>query len=196
VSYSAATIVLSDASALIAFSRSGAANALLEYLGNRLIVVRDVLNELQQNRAKFAALHVFIDWLEADEETRVLDLTPENILNVGDVLRLLQLPGDPRFKHVGEVATIQGALQLRDAGRTFLICMDDQDGKKLARSASFQFADTPALIIEMVCSGAIPVKLGQTVWQNGAFPDRRELWKEFATRIRNECPGRLSKEKG
>jgi hypothetical protein len=100
------------------------------------MVVRDVLHELKQNRATFAALHVFIDWFEADEENRVLDLTPENILSVGDVLRLFQLPGDPPFKHVGEVATIHGALQLRDAGRTFLICMDDQEGKKLARSAS------------------------------------------------------------
>ena len=160
------------------------------------MVVRDVLHELEENLAKFPPLHLFLDWFAADEANRVLDLTPENILNVGDALRLLQLPGDPPFKHVGEVATVYGGLQLREAGRTFLICMDDHDGKNLARSAALPYADTPALIIEMACSGVIPLRLGQTIWQHGVFPDRRELWKEFEARIGSECPEIISQNSG
>ena len=173
----------------MAFCRVGAGQSLLDYLEARLIVTREVLGELKRNVAAMPALHVTIAWLEEDEGQRVHDLTPEHALEVTDFLQNYRTEADHPNEHLGEVATVYGALELVDEGRQPLVCVDDQLGKKLCRTRNLDQADTPSLLIEMVCARAIDFRLGQRIWQN-VLTDRR-LWKAYRERVGHTCPDAL-----
>ena len=187
--FKGALVVLSDSTAPMAFCRVGAGQSLLDYLEARLIVTREVLGELKRNVAAVPALHVTITWLEEDEGQRVHDLTPEHVLEVTDFLQNYRTEADHPNEHLGEVATVYGALELVDEGRQPLVCMDDQLGKKLCRTRNLDQADTPSLVIEMVCARAIDFRLGQRIWQN-VLTDPR-LWKAYRERVADACPDAL-----
>jgi hypothetical protein len=70
-----------------------------------------------------------------------------------------------------------------------LLLVDDQrHGKALAALRGLTVMDTPALIIEMVCAGAMPRPLGAKVWR-AAFSDRSR-WPLFDERINAALAGR------
>jgi hypothetical protein len=180
--YRAGFVVLSDATAPYAFSSVGAGGALIDYLAPRLVVARDVLAELRRNEARCPGLRTFVDWADADEDRRIHDLTIAHAIEVADLLRLYQLPGEHPREHLGEVATVYAAIELQEAGERPLVCVDDQLGKKLCRSRGLDFADTPALLVEMACEGAVEDRLGQKIWQ-ALFSERRALWSHFRQRV-------------
>jgi hypothetical protein len=184
--YRRALVVLADSSAPYAFASVGAGQALIDYLGAGLIVARDVLDELRRNRARCPGLGVLVDWLEAAETQRVHDLAAAHLIEVHDLLRLYQLPGEHPREHVGEIATVYAAIELTAAGRAPLVCVDDQLGKQLCRSRRLAHADTPALIVEMVCEEAIDRRLGQRIWQT-VFSGRRALWALYHQRVDEAC---------
>ena len=179
-----AVVVLSDATAPMAFCAVGAGPALLDYLAPSLVVVRDVLRELERNLRARPGLARVIDWLEQAEADRVHDLTSESALLVRDFLGNLQTAIDHPDEHIGEVATVFAADELAAAGRRPLVCMDDHQGKAMCRGRGLEHADTPALLVEMVCAGALPFAVGQRVWQQ-LFSDRR-IWGDFRRRIQDE----------
>ncbi len=180
--YRSALVVLADATAPYAFCSMGAGQALIDYLGACLVVVRDVLGELRRNQAGRPGLRVFVEWVEAAEDHRVHDLTVEHTVEVTDVLRLYQLPGEHPREHLGEIATVYGAIELQEAGRRPLVCVDDRLGKQLCRSRGLSYADTPALLVEMVREGCIDYRLGQRIWQ-ALFPEQRAVWARFRQRV-------------
>jgi hypothetical protein len=169
----------------MAFCGVGAGQALLDYLQARLIVTREVLGELKRKHASMPSLEVAIAWLEDDEDERVHDLTSAHALEVTDFLQNYRTELDHPNEHLGEVATVYGALELVDQGRRPLVCMDDQLGKSLCRAKNLDQADTPALLIEMVCAKAIDFRLGQRIWQR-MFTERR-LWLAYKQRIEAAC---------
>jgi hypothetical protein len=177
--------LLSDSTAPMAFCAVGAGQTLLDYLQARLIVTREVLGELKRNHASMPSLAVAIAWLEDDEEERVHDLTSAHALEVTDFLQNYRTELDHPNEHLGEVATVYGALELVDQGRRPLVCMDDQLGKSLCRAKNLDHADTPALLIEMVCAKAIDFRLGQRIWQH-MFSERR-LWRAYKERVEAAC---------
>jgi hypothetical protein len=187
--YRRALVVLADSSGPHTFCSVGAGQALIDYLGAGLLVVRDVLGELRRNQGACPGLRVVVQWLEASEEQRVHDLTHEHALEVGDLLRLYQLPGEHPREHLGEIATVYTAIELAEAGRQPLVCVDDQLGKKLCRGRRLAYADTPALLVEMVCEKAIDHRLGQRIWQ-ALFPHQRALWARFRQRVDEACGAR------
>lgn len=169
----------------MAFCTVGAGQTLLDYLQARLIVTREVLGELKRNHASMPSLAVAIAWLEDDEDERVHDLTSAHALEVTDFLQNYRTELDHPNEHLGEVATVYGALELVDQGRRPLVCMDDQLGKSLCRAKNLDHADTPSLLIEMVCAKAIDFRLGQRIWQH-MFSDRR-LWRAYKERVEAAC---------
>ncbi len=187
--YRGALVVLADATAPFAFCKVGAGHALIDYLGACLVVVRDVLGELRRNQAECPGLRTFVDWVETAEDSRVHDLTIEHVVEVSDMLRFYQLPGEHPREHLGEIATVYAAIELAAAGRLPLVCVDDQLGKRLCRSRRLDYADTPALLVEMVCEDVIDQRLGQRIWQ-ALFPDQRTLWPRLRQRIEEACGGR------
>jgi hypothetical protein len=187
--YRGALVVLADATAPYAFCSVGAGRALIDYLGPCLVVARDVLGELRRNQPRCPGLRTFIEWAEAAEALRVHDLTLEHAVEVADLLRLYQLPGEHPREHLGEVATVYAAIELQEAGRSPLVCVDDQLGKKLCRGRGLDFADTPALLVEMVCEGVLDERLGQRIWQ-ALFPQQRALWARFHQRVEAARSGR------
>jgi hypothetical protein len=190
--YRRALVVLADSSGPHAFCSVGAGQALIDYLGPGLLVARDVLGELRRNQATCPGLRVVVQWLEAREEERVHDLTYEHTLEVGDLLRLYQLPGEHPREHRGEIATVYAAIELAEAGRQPLVCVDDQLGKKLCRGRRLAHADTPMLLVEMVCEAAIDHRLGQRIWQ-ALFPHQRALWARFRQRVDEACGDRVER---
>jgi len=174
----------------MAFCGVGAGQVLLDYLQGRLIVTREVLGELKRNVGAMPSLQRTIAWLEEDEDHRVHDLTSEHALEVTDFLQNYRTAVEHPDEHLGEVATVYGALELVDDGRRPLVCMDDQLGKTLCRAKNLDQADTPALLIEMVCAKVIDLRLGQRIWQN-VFTDRR-LWRVYRERVGIACPDALS----
>lgn len=101
-----------------------------------------------------------------------------------------------RFSHpdedLGETATVFYARHRRDeAAEEWLVLTDDTQGRKLAAFKGVATADTPALIIEMVCGGALDLNLGGRIWRS-RFGSSRAKWKEYEATLRAACPDRLS----
>ncbi len=183
--FGSARVVLGDSSLAVHFAKGGGIAALLDFLGDRLQVARDVLDELRRLVVANPALEAFVRWAEADEEARVAPLSIPGVQKALDLARVLQLPGDHERAHVGECATIVVAEEMCARGVVVLVCMDDGEGKRLARRARLEVGDTPELLIEMVCAGALDAKDGAHLWRRGLFPDRRDVWAAYWERLRS-----------
>lgn len=180
----AARVVLGDATVAVNFVKAGAIDLLVTYLGNQLMVGRDVLEELRRLvTMRFPPLEAFVRWVEADETARLAPLSPQGILKAEDLARALRLPTDHPRTHIGECATVVIAEEMTATGVVPLVCMDDRDGKDLARRARLNVADSAELVIEMVMEGAITEAIGDRIWRRGLFPDQREAWPGFRVRL-------------
>ncbi|MHB8619312.1 MAG: hypothetical protein ACYDAG_07065 [Chloroflexota bacterium] len=131
-----------------------------------------------------------VDWFEdpEGEAQRIVDLTPEHVLAVDDMVELYRDPGDHPHKNRGEIATVYGALQLLASGLNLLVAVDDQLAKELCRVRHIPHADTPHLIVEMACGGALPRTLGARIWREGLFANNRGRWGSHDEWLQRECP--------
>jgi hypothetical protein len=172
-----------DATVPMAFAKVGAAQAFLDYVGERTLLVRDVLDELRRHRQRFSNLCPLIAFFEAEGDRRVLDLAPRHVLAVDDLAAVHHAPGDPPTRNRGEIATVYGAIALRRQCRGVLVGMDDHLGKQLCRQRRIPAADTPSLLVEMVCAGALTYETGGRIWRSGLFDNNRTAWRAYRTRL-------------
>jgi len=176
-------VVLTDSTVAVNFAKAGAVGILIEYLADRVLVCRDVLEELRRIIAVHPSLASFVKPVDADEEARIAPLSLAGLQKVDDLARALRLPDDHPRKHIGECATVVAAQEMTARGIVPFVCMDDRDGKQLARQARLTFGDSPELVIEMVLQGAIRDSVGAQIWRRGLFPEQRSAWPGFQKRL-------------
>jgi hypothetical protein len=84
---------------------------------------------------------------------------------------------------VGEVTCVVLAQELRDSdqGQPVLLLDDIAHGKNLAKPRGLDVVDTPAMIVEMVCGGAMGKQLGAKAWR--ATFSYRSNWAEYEVRL-------------
>lgn len=180
--------LLTDSTMPFNFCKAGypAAQAMVDYFGDRLHMVGDVYAELERLADGFVALQRFV---EAWPKERTRQIGPELTLKVAAVIKVRQVHGQHSKEDLGETATTLYAEQRRDAGEAFEIVTDDGYGKTLARDRGFSPITTPTIVIEMVCAEALTYQDGQRVWQQ-CFTNRAR-WGLFKTRIQQTCPAAL-----
>ena len=168
---------------------AGAQRAFAAYFGERILITLDVARELEEACVYVPGLLAFLGTWPAAQAP--VDLPVELKLKAADILGFVA--DDPRasLQDLGEVTSILMAQHLRDAGQCQdpLLLVDDQrHGKALAAVRGLTIIDTPRLIIEMVCAGAMSRPLGAKVWRV-AFSDRSK-WPLFDERINAALAGR------
>lgn len=188
-SIASAQHILADTTVFCNFADAGASalNALAGHV-SQLQVVADVQAEIERRycHAGHASLRPLVDaWPFGDALTLPVPLRQE----VASVLAVR------RFSHpdedLGETATVFYARHRRDeAAENWLVLTDDTQGRKLAERKGVAVTDTPALVIEMVCVGALDLKLGGRVWRS-RFASNRKKWNEYEVAVRAACPERL-----
>lgn len=177
--------LLTDSTMPFNFCKAGypAAQAMVDYFGDRLHMVGDVHTELERLSAGFVALQRFVGaWPK--ERTRKVD--SQLTLKVAAAIKVRQVAGQHAKEDLGETATVLYAEQRRDAGEEFEVVTDDRYGKTLARDRGFSPVTTPAIVIEMVCAKALSYQDGHRVWRQ-CFSDKTR-WTQFKARIEQTCP--------
>jgi hypothetical protein len=154
-----------------------------EYLGDDVHIVADVHEELKRKSKEIPALATLLDSGWPSTEARRLSIELRD--TVAAVLMVQEAPEDDPGEDQGEYATVFYAEERRDAGEVFVIATDDRTGKTLAREKGMQSVNTPQLLVEMVCAGALSYGDGRRVWQ-ACVP--RAGWKDYEDRIKADCP--------
>lgn len=184
-----APYVLADTTVFCNFADAGgnALAALAEHLP-QLNVVADVKAEIERrfHHAGHSSLRPLVDAWPFREPVTLPPLVRQEVASVLAVQRFSHPDED-----LGETATVFYARHRRDeASEEWLVLTDDTQGRKLAAVKRVSVADTPALVIEMVCAGALDLNLGRRVWRS-RFANSRPKWKEYEDAVRTACPDRL-----
>jgi hypothetical protein len=82
---------------------------------------------------------------------------PVNFCKAGAGRQMAQFLGE----NAGELATIIWADAEAQEGRRYHILTDDRLGKDLARDRGYAYSNTPELILQMVCAGALSYAHGE-----------------------------------
>jgi hypothetical protein len=176
-SAAAAHIIVADTSPIRTFVEAGGQRAFAAFLGDRVRITVDVARELEDAASTLPGLRSF---LKAWPPHPPVDLPADLKLQAADILGFVANDLRASLQDLGEVTAVLLAQRMRDTGECDepLLLVDDQrHGKALARLRGLPFLDTPGLIIEMVCVGALPQALGAKVWR-AAFSDRSK-WPLF-----------------
>lgn len=184
MSPAAPALLLCDATLPVNFCKAGlpSAQAMADYLGDRVFVVDEVHEELTRLADSLIPLKSFLKTWPPNDPVR---LEPALRLQVSSlvVVRPRSHPREDR----GETATVVYAEHRRDeAGEHFTILTDDRWGGQLARDRGLSCQNCPQLLVEMVCASALSFKDGQRVWQT-CFTDRKK-WKGFREAVGRTCP--------
>jgi hypothetical protein len=181
-SIAAAGIVVVDSSPVRNFVRAGAQRAFVDFLGERARLTVDVHRELEDAAVSSPGLRMLLrDWPPHEPVALPDDLMQK----AADILGFVAEDPHPSLQDLGEVTCVLLAQRLRDSGQCadpVLLLDDVRHGKNLAAPRRLTVVDTPALIIEMVCAGAIPETLGSKVWR-ATFSDRSK-WAAFDIRLK------------
>jgi hypothetical protein len=181
-SIAAAAIVVVDSSPVRNFVRAGAQRAFADYLVDRVRLTVDVARELEEAARSDPGLRMLLRSWPPHEP---VDLPDHLKQKAADILGFIADDRRSSLQDLGEVTCVLLAQYLRDSGECadpVLLLDDVRHGKNLAAPRRLRVADTPALIIEMVCADAIPHALGQKVWR-ATFSDRAK-WAAFDERLR------------
>ena len=150
-----AEIVVADASPVRVFVDAGAQRALVDYLGARVRITVDVQRELDDAARSVPGLRLLLrDWPPTDP----VELPVELMQKAADILGFITDDPHPGLQDLGEVTSVLLAEHLRATGecRQPVLLLDDvRHGKNLARPRLLDVVDTPGLIVDMVCAGAI-----------------------------------------
>jgi hypothetical protein len=180
-----AEIVVADASPVRVFVDAGAQRALADHLGARVRITVDVQRELDDAARSVPGLRLLLrDWPPTDP----VELPAELMQKAADILGFITDDSRPSLQDVGEVTSVLLAERLRATGecRQPVLLLDDvRHGKNLARPRRLGVVDMPALIVEMVCAGAMSRELGRKVWR-AAF-SAPSKWASFDERLRQAC---------
>ena len=123
-------------------------------------MVKYVEGELERHTAGKPTLDRFLRELE---QSRVRHLGFELTVQVAQILQARAEPGAHPDEDLGETATVLYAEERAAAGEKFTVVTDDRSGKDLARQRSLTCVDSPAVIKEMVRTGAMSVDDGKRV---------------------------------
>jgi hypothetical protein len=180
-----AEIVVADASPVRVFVDAGAQRALVDYLGARVRITVADQRELDDAARSVPGLRLLLrDWPPTDP----VELPVELMQKAADILGFITDDPHPGLQDLGEVTSVLLAEHLRATGecRQPVLLLDDvRHGKNLARPRLLDVVDTPGLIVDMVCAGAMPRELGKKVWR-AAFSERSK-WAAFDERLRQAC---------
>lgn len=141
--------VLFDASPLVNLGQCGLLFQLVQYIGSRGAVTRDVHNELVRNSRRFPDLKALgmLRWPPGEP----LDVPADLISDVEAIRKLNTEEGANPDKNRGEVATALVAARLGDT----LAVMEDRLGKRLCQMRNVPRLSTAQLVAEMVASGIV-----------------------------------------
>ena len=144
-----ASRVLFDTSPLVNFGQCGLLFQLVQYIGERGAVTRDVHNELIRNHDRFPDLRALgmLRWPPGEP----IDVPLHLIADVEAIRKLNTDAGANPDKNRGEVATALVAAQLRDA----LAVMEDRLGKRLCQMRGVPRLSTAQLVAEMVAADIV-----------------------------------------
>lgn len=164
-----APLVIGDTGPFCRFAETDALDALLSYLGDALIIVREVETELnfRADQAEHTALRPYRDQQPAYVGRDAIDLdrtTRDNIRIIAERWRRRAVMRGKvaRSEHanVGEIATVFAAQQ-----RDLPVLMDDGEGKAFAHSKGLTVYTTEDLLAEMVAAGALGRKRGELIFK-------------------------------
>lgn len=152
-------LLIGDTGPFCRFAETGALDSFLTYLGDKLVIVREVEAELNY-RSEQPAHKELRPYREREPPyvgSEAIDLdtaTQNNVRIIADRWaerdRKKGKPDRGPHANVGEIATVMAAEQ-----RGLSILMDDGDGKKLADAKHLTVYTTEDLLIEMVAEDAI-----------------------------------------
>lgn len=181
-SIAAAAIVVVDSSPVRNFVRAGAQRAFAGYLGDRVRLTVDVHRELRDAAVSNPGLRMLLrDWPPSEP----VDLPDHLKQKAADILGFVTDGPLASLQDLGEVTCVLLAQHLRESGECadpVLLLDDVRHGKNLASPRRLTVVETPALIIEMVCAGAIPETLGRKAWR-ATFSDPVK-WAAFDIRLK------------
>lgn len=182
-------LLLCDTTVPMNFCGAGSecAKALEEFLGPGVYIVEDVREELVRKAEQgHAVLGEMLKTWPLDEAIPLPDIVRGK---VADALSFNISQGLHKDEDIGETATVFYAQhRLKEDGSRFDLLMDDNGGKAMARARDLRFIDTPSLVLQMVCEGALTEENGQKVW-NQALSDAVAR-SNYSIRLAEECPDR------
>jgi predicted nucleic acid-binding protein len=164
-----APLVLGDTGPFCRFAEAGAFDALRAYLGDNLIIVREVETELnvRADQPEHKSLQPYRDHDPPYVSRDAIDLDVETRENVRIIARRWReravkrgQPDRGENANVGEIATVFGAQQ-----QNLPVLMDDGEGKKFATSKGLTIYTTEDLLAEMVAQGAIGRRRALLIYQ-------------------------------
>lgn len=144
-----ASRVLFDASPLVNLGQCGLLFQLVQYIGERGAVTRDVHNELVRNHDRFPDLRALamLRWPPGEP----LDVPTDLIADVEAIRKLNTEAGANPDKNRGEVATAIVAARLGDT----LVVMEDRLGKRLCQFRAVPRLSTALLVAELVAARVV-----------------------------------------
>jgi hypothetical protein len=144
-----ASTVLFDASPLVNLGQCGLLFQLVQYIGERGAVTRDVHNELMRNHDRFPDLRALgmLRWPPGEP----IDVPTDLIADVEAIRKLNTEAGANPDKNRGEVATALVAARLGDT----LAVMEDRLGKRLCQMRGVPRLSTAQLVAEMVAAAIL-----------------------------------------
>lgn len=141
--------MLFDTSPLVNLGQCGLLFQLVQYVGARGAVTRDVHNEIVRNLGRFPDLRALgmLRWPPGQP----LDVPVDLIADVEAIRKLNTEAGASPDKNRGEVATALVAARLGDT----LAVMEDRLGKRLCQMRGVPRLSTALLVAELVASGVV-----------------------------------------
>lgn len=162
-------VLVGDTGPFCRFAETGAMESLLAYLGDNLIIVREVEVELNHraNEPEHKDLRPYREHEPPYLPREAIDLdsaTKDNVKIIAKRWRERDIkkgkPDRGPNANVGEIATVLAAAQ-----RNLPVLMDDGDGKNLAVARGLTVYTTEDLLAEMVAERAIGRRRGLRIYQ-------------------------------